>query len=280
MHPYITLMRLDKPVGIWLTFFPAAWVLAAQQAKPVYFVLFLLGAAVMRSAGCILNDLADRDFDKHVERTKSRPLAAGTLHVRQAVLLLGVLLLTGLAIVLALPPLALPLAFATVPLIAAYPWMKRITYWPQLFLGITFNMGALFASIATTGDITKAAWMFYAASIFWTLGYDTLYALQDTKDDARIGVKSTALALGKYVPVFALGCYLAMWLLLVSAGIVAQLGIHYDVGLLLVAAHACWQVRRARRGEDGGSIFRSNQWLGWVLLIAILASQWQASLLS
>lgn len=277
MRPYLQLMRLDKPIGIWLCFLPAAWVLAAQQAEVFYFLLFLLGATVMRAAGCILNDLADRDFDKQVARTKSRPLAAGALHVRQAMFLLVILLFVGLAIVLSLPPLALPLAICVLALIAAYPWMKRITYWPQLFLGITFNTGALFAAIATTGDITNAAWLFYAASIFWTLGYDTIYARQDTKDDALIGVKSTALRLGKYVPLFALGCYLVLWFLLVSAGIIAGLGIYYEFGLVLVAAHACLQIRSLKRGGNAGNIFRSNQWLGFVLLIAILASQWQSS---
>lgn len=271
MRAFIELMRLHRPIGIWLTFFPAAWVLAAQQAEAFYFLLFLVGAAVMRSAGCIVNDLADRDFDPHVARTRSRPLAAGTVSVRQAIILLAVLLLIALGIVLLLPRPALFLAFATLPLIAAYPWMKRITHWPQLFLGITFNMGALFASIATTGTTTPAAWLFYAASILWTLGYDTIYALQDRADDALIGVKSTALRLGKYVPVFALCCYLLMWLLLVSAGILAGLGMYYELALMLVAGHACWQVRSVRRGADGGRIFRSNQWLGLMLLCGIAA---------
>lgn len=272
MHPIIQLMRLDKPIGIWLTFLPAAWVLAAQRAEAIYFILFLIGAAVMRSAGCIINDLTDRDFDKNVERTKTRPLAAGTVSVRHAYLLLVLLLSIALGIVLYLPPSALYLAFATLPFVAAYPWMKRITWWPQLFLGITFNLGTLFASIATTDSITPAALLFYAASIFWTLGYDTIYALQDKQDDALIGVKSTALRLGNYVPLFVLGCYLAMWLLLVSAGIFAQLVMYYELGLLLVAGHACLQVRSIKRGVDGGRIFRSNQWLGTILFVAILGS--------
>lgn len=271
MHPYIQLVRLDKPIGIWLCFLPAAWVLAAQRAEAVYFILFLLGAAVMRAAGCIVNDLADREFDKQVERTKSRPLASGTILPRQAIVLLVMLLLVGLAIVLYLPAQALYLAFATLPFIAAYPLMKRITWWPQLFLGITFNLGTLFASYATAGEITEAALLFYVAAIFWTLGYDTVYALQDTRDDALIGVKSTALKLGKYVPVFVLGCYLIMWLLLISAGIFAQLTNRYELGLLLVAGHACWQVRMVKRGADGGRIFRSNQWLGLILLTALLS---------
>ncbi|MFZ4125383.1 MAG: 4-hydroxybenzoate octaprenyltransferase [Rickettsiales bacterium] len=277
MRPYLELMRLDKPIGIWLCFLPAAWLLAAQGAEPFVFMIFLFGAAVMRAAGCILNDLADRDFDKRVARTQSRPLAAGNVSMRHAIALLVLLLSIGLVIVLSLPPLALPLAICVLALIAAYPFMKRITYWPQLFLGITFNTGILFASIATMGDITTSAWIFYAAAIFWTLGYDTIYALQDTHDDALIGVKSTALRLGKYVPLFALGCYLIMWLLLVSAGIVAKLGIYYEFGLVLVAAHACLQIRRLRRGGNAGSIFRSNQWLGAALLLAILASQWQSN---
>jgi 4-hydroxybenzoate polyprenyltransferase len=271
MRAYIQLMRLDKPIGIWLCFLPAAWVLAAQGAEPFYFALFLLGSAVMRAAGCIINDLTDREFDKQVERTKSRPLAAGTISTRQAFALLIVLLAIAFGIVLYLPPQALYLAFATLPFIAAYPWMKRITWWPQFFLGITFNLGTLFASYATAGEITEAALLFYVAAIFWTLGYDTIYALQDTRDDALIGVKSTALKLGKYVPVFVLGCFLIMWLLLVSAGIFAQLTNRYEIGLLLVAGQACWQVRMVKRGADGGRIFRSNQWLGLILLTALLS---------
>jgi len=265
MHPFIALTRLDKPIGIWLTFFPAAWVLALQDAALWHYVLFLFGAAVMRSAGCIINDLTDRDFDPLVARTKARPLAAGTVPVRQAYLLLLILLLIGLLIVLALPFQALPLALCTVPLIVIYPWMKRITWWPQLFLGITFNMGALFASIATSGHITHTSIFIYAASILWTLGYDTLYALQDKDDDALIGVKSTARRLGRYVPHFAAACYVLMGGLFWLAGVT-------PAAVYVVWAHGAWQVMLTFKGADGGRIFRSNQWLGLAVLFAIFAA--------
>lgn len=275
LRPYLHLMRLNRPIGIWLVFFPAAWVLALSAAPLWLYLLFLLGAAVMRSAGCIINDLTDRKIDREVARTRDRPLAAGTLSPRAALALLAVLLLVALAIVLLLPRPALGLALLTLPLIIAYPWMKRLTHWPQLFLGITFNLGSLFASIAATGGITIPAFAVYLVSIFWTLGYDTIYALADREDDARLGVNSTALTLRESVPRFVGLCYALAFAFLGAALMLTDSGWAPFVGLILFALHLFWQVRQIEHGAAPGGIFTSNQWPGLLLLLAILLDQWQ-----
>jgi 4-hydroxybenzoate polyprenyltransferase len=275
MRPFIELMRLDRPIGIWLVFFPAAWVLALYHAPLALYALFLLGAAIMRAAGCIINDLTDRRIDREVARTRTRPLAAGTISVRAALIILTSLLLLGLGIVLLLPPPALTLALFTLPLIIAYPWMKRISHWPQVFLGITFNLGSLFAAIATTGGVTLTAGFIYLAALFWTLGYDTIYALSDREDDARIGVKSTALTLGASVPRFVAVCYVLTSASLALALALANVNLWVWGGLALFALHLAFQVRQIGHGTAPGRIFTSNQWPGLVLLLAIWFGQWQ-----
>lgn len=275
LRPYLHLMRLHRPIGIWLVFFPAAWVLALAGADFWLYPLFLLGAAVMRAAGCIINDLTDREIDREVARTRDRPLASGQLSARAALVALVALLLLGLGIVLLLPRPALSLALITLPLIIAYPWMKRLTHWPQLFLGLTFNLGSLFASIAATGGVTIPAFAIYLAALFWTLGYDTIYALSDREDDARLGVKSTALTLGESVPRFVALCYALTLACLAAALLLASSGWHGYAGLMLFALHGFWQVRQIQHGSMPGAIFNSNQWPGAALLLAIMLGQWQ-----
>ena len=192
LHPLLVLMRLDKPIGIWLLFFPAGWAVALAAAPGTLLPLLaamLLGSALTRAAGCIMNDLTDRQLDAQVERTRTRPLASGAVSPRQALALLALLLVLALSLALSLPRAVLALALVAVPMIAAYPWMKRLTWWPQLFLGLTFNLSALAGWLATGQPLSAAAFTLYAASILWTLGYDTIYAIQDMADDATVGIR-------------------------------------------------------------------------------------------
>lgn len=290
LTPYIHLMRLDKPIGIWLLFFPAAWgvALAGGNNAGLLMLLMLIGATITRSAGCIINDLADRKLDAQVERTKSRPLVSGAIKPRQAIALLIALLIMAFAITRMLPGTVLILALIALPMIAAYPWMKRITWWPQVFLGLTFNLGALMGWVATGAPLSAAAYWLYAACVFWTLGYDTLYALQDMADDKIAGIKSTARILTESktlkritrlpLRVFIQLCYAFMvWCFyqacihanamgpatFVAGIVVGWFGCgHYAVNACLAAA--------GKKPVEGGRLFRHNQWLGLVLLMAIL----------
>lgn len=275
MNPYPTLMRLDKPIGIWLLFFPAAWAVALTGGSSRLMLIMLVGAVVMRAAGCIINDLTDRKLDAKVARTKNRPLASGTVPVWHAFLLLAFLLLLALAIALALPISVFFLALLALPMIAAYPWMKRITWWPQLFLGFTFNLGALFGWLATGHGLSASALTLYAACVFWTLGYDTIYAVQDMKDDASIGIRSSARRVGKkHLRAFVAGCYGLMLALLAVTGARLEVSIVYYLGLLLMGAQLLWQVRQLPpTPSHAGTLFRSNQWAGLIFLVALLANR-------
>lgn len=264
LSPYIRLMRLHQPVGIWLLLWPCLWALALCHAPLSMFAWFALGAVVMRSAGCIINDMADRKFDAEVERTKTRPLASGELSIRQAAVALFFLLVIafGIALVLGMQVILWG-ALALAP-VSLYPFMKRISWWPQLFLGLAFNWGALMGFAAVTGSIPPAAFALYIGSIFWTLGYDTIYAHQVKKDDAAIGVKSTALRLGKRTkPAVGVFYVLAVvgWYM---AGANALL-------LLPAAAHMAWQVYAVNLDEPLSCrrIFKSNAWLGGVVFAAL-----------
>ena len=279
LFSYLQLMRLDKPIGVWLVFFPAAWavLLSPQPLDLRLLVLMLFGAFLIRAAGCIINDLADAKLDRQVARTRRRPLASGAVTPRGAWILLTLLLLLGLLLCLILPAQVLVLSLIALPLIAAYPWMKRITFWPQAFLGLTFNFGALIGWASTGAPLMPTAFLLYAACIFWTLGYDTLYAVQDMADDARIGIKSSArrIGTGPSLPLFIVVCYGMMLILLGLALSAASFdGMAAWLALLATAAHAAWQVNMARHLEPsdprGGMLFRSNQWLGLILLGGLL----------
>jgi 4-hydroxybenzoate polyprenyltransferase len=273
--PYIALMRLEKPIGTWLLFFPAAWGLLLAP-HPVFdaLPLLLLGALLTRSAGCILNDMADRRLDAQVARTRTRPLASGAMPLWHAWVLLVVLLLGALWVALQFPPSVLGAALLALPMIAAYPWMKRITWWPQLFLGLTFNLGALMGWLAAGAALAPAPLALYAACMFWTLGYDTIYALQDVEDDRKANIRSTARRLGNHVPRFVDACYGAMLALLVLAGWLASMPTAYYVGLVPVGLHMVWQRRHLKaRTRPPGALFRSNQWLGLALTLGLLAAR-------
>lgn len=269
------LIRLDKPVGTWLLLWPCWWSLAlASGGMPdaVVMAWFALGAFCMRSAGCVVNDLADRRFDAQVARTRSRPLASGALTPYDALCVLALLLAVSLLVVMQLHPNLLWWSIGSLVLVGSYPFMKRITYWPQAFLGLTFNLGALFGWVAVEGGIALPAMLLYAAGICWTLGYDTIYAHQDTEDDIRIGVKSTALRFGARTrPIVAL-FYALMVLLLAAIGLVLGLDWVYFALLCLVAAHLFWQIATLNIHHGGNCLarFRSNLWLGLLIYIAVI----------
>ena len=282
MQPYLQLIRFDKPVGTWLTFWPAAWAIAMASPNLPHedltlYGLFLLGAFLMRSAGCIINDIADRTFDRQVERTKTRPLAAGTVPLWGAVVFLALLLAGALWVALNLPHDVMWLAYVTVPLVALYPLMKRITFWPQAFLGITFNLSALFGWLAASGELGLGAMWLYIAALFWTLGYDTIYAIQDRADDETIGVKSTARLLGGFSVAFSFVCYAHTFFLTAWAGFAAGYGVLFWLGLLCVLLHMVWQWQLLHHyKEQEGHVFRSNGWLGALIWLAFAAGQYTA----
>ena len=271
--PYIRLMRLHQPVGIWLLLWPCWWALALASGGALdqfTMGLFALGALLMRSAGCVINDIADREFDKQVERTKDRPLASGELSVRQALQLLAILLKLSLLVAIFLGWQVVIWSVAALPLVALYPLMKRITWWPQLFLGLTFNWGALLGWVAVKGEVGMPALLLYAGGVCWTLGYDTIYAHQDTIDDARIGVKSSALRLGVRTKPFVMATYvvaMACWLAALS-GAGKGLGVLY----MLAALHFIWQVYVVDLHDplSARRIFFSNAWLGAIIFLACL----------
>jgi 4-hydroxybenzoate polyprenyltransferase len=274
-RPYARLSRLDRPIGTWLLLFPCWWsILLARPAigeAAWLFVLFGLGALVMRGAGCTYNDLVDRDFDAAVARTADRPIPSGQVSVRAAVVWLVAQLFVGLAILLQLDLYAIGLGVLSLLLVFTYPLMKRITWWPQFFLGLAFNWGALMGYAAVTGGLDEAPLLLYLAGIFWTLGYDTIYAHQDKEDDALIGVKSSALRLGaKTVPAlyFFYGATIAV---LAMVGSVAGLGIAYTVALVVVAAQLVWQIRDGRIDDPADCLvkFKSNRLVGWLVLAGI-----------
>ncbi|HWA48172.1 MAG TPA: 4-hydroxybenzoate octaprenyltransferase, partial [Dongiaceae bacterium] len=233
------------------------------------------GALVMRGAGCTVNDMVDRDIDAKVARTATRPLASGHLSMAQAWRFLGLQLGLGLIILLQLSWTAIWLGVASLILVAIYPFMKRITWWPQAFLGLTFNWGALMGWAATRDEVAWPAILLYAAGFFWTLSYDTIYAHQDKEDDALIGVKSTALRLGKGTKAWLIRFDLAMLVLLVGSFAMAGIGWPAYLGIVAIAFHLRWQASDVDldHPEDCRAKFYSNRWVGWILLAAIVAGR-------
>ena len=276
--PYLRLARLDRPIGTWLLLFPGWWAiaLAARGAPDLRLIaLFGLGAIVMRGAGCTLNDIIDRDFDARVARTRTRPIPSGAVSVRGALLFLAAQLAIGAAILASLDRLAIVLGLAVLLLVATYPFMKRLTYWPQLFLGLNFNWGALMGWAAATGRIEAPALLLYAGGICWTLGYDTIYAHQDKEDDVLIGVKSSALALGRATRPALFAFYAAALAFWGAAFAVAGLGWPGWAALFLAALHLALQAARVATADPADCLrkFRGNRWIGWILFIGILAAR-------
>ena len=278
MRPYLRLMRLDRPIGTWLLLFPCWWSLALAGAGwPDWrlMALFAAGSVIMRGAGCTINDMADHKFDAQVERTKGRPIPSGAVSLTQAGLFLAAQLLAGLVILTQLNMAAIWWGMASLALVFPYPLMKRITWWPQAWLGLTFNWGALLGWVAVTGQMEAAPLLLYAAGILWTLGYDTIYAHQDKDDDQLIGVKSTALRLGaNTVPALAV-FYAGAVVLMAAAGFAAQLSWPFYGLLLLSAGQLVWQVKSLHMDDAADCLakFKSNRLFGWGLLAAIIAGK-------
>jgi len=275
-RPYFRLARIDRPIGTWLLLFPCWWSVAmASPGWPSLWLLALfgIGALVMRGAGCTLNDIADRDFDGRVARTATRPIPSGAINVTQALLFMAALMLIGLTVLLQFNTFSIWLGIASLSVAAIYPFMKRITYWPQIVLGLAFNWGALLGWATVHGSLDWAPVVLYAAGIFWTLGYDTIYAHQDKEDDLMIGVKSTALRLGDATPGWLAGFYGLATLLIGVAG--ALSGLAWPFYLLLAAAglHMAWQVARTDIHDpvDCLAKFKSNRVVGWLVLAAMVA---------
>ncbi|WP_374595851.1 4-hydroxybenzoate octaprenyltransferase [Sphingosinicella sp.] len=276
--PYARLARADRPIGAWLLFWPCAWgtALAGGLPQETYLVLlFLIGSFAMRSAGCVYNDIVDRDLDASVARTRDRPLASGAVSLKAAWALLVGLSLLGLVVLLQLGGFAQVVALGSLLLVAGYPFMKRITWWPQAWLGLTFNWGALVGFAAIADSLPPAALALYAAGLFWTLGYDTIYALQDIEDDALAGIKSSARRLGGNVRVGVSVFYTIAVLLLAAALWFAAPGRPLVLAALLPAAfHLLWQVRALRSADTAGALrlFRANTVTGALVFAACLAT--------
>jgi 4-hydroxybenzoate polyprenyltransferase len=277
LRPYIRLARLDRPIGTWLLLFPGWWAIAlAASGWPDWrlILLFGIGAIVMRGAGCTLNDIADRDFDGRVERTRTRPIPSGAVSVRQAIVFMALQAAIGAAILASLKPLAILLGLLVLVLVATYPFMKRITYWPQFFLGLNFNWGALLGWAAVRGSLDWPAALLYIGGIAWTLGYDTIYAHQDKEDDVLIGVKSSALALGARTRPWLWIFYAVAVALWAAAGAADGLGWPFWVGLGLTAAQLGWQAARVETETSADCLakFKSNRLAGWLMLVGIIAA--------
>ncbi|HUC51717.1 MAG TPA: 4-hydroxybenzoate octaprenyltransferase [Xanthobacteraceae bacterium] len=279
LRPYLRLARLDRPIGSWLLLLPCWWsaALAAVAAhklgpSPWHIALFFIGAFAMRGAGCTWNDIVDRDLDASVERTRSRPIPSGQISVAQAILFLVLQALIGFAVLISFNAFAIGLGIASLAIVVIYPFMKRITYWPQIVLGLAFSWGALMGWAAAFGRLDWPALLLYAGSISWVIGYDTIYAHQDRDDDALIGIKSTALLFGaRTKPMLALFYGLAV-ILIGAAGFAAHAGIVFALGLLAFAAHLGWQIKRLDIADPDNCLmlFKSDRDAGLILFAALL----------
>ena len=278
-RPYLRLSRFDRPIGSWLLLMPCWWsaALAAGVAHDIsrlawVVVLFLIGAFVMRGAGCTWNDITDRDLDARVERTRSRPIPAGQVGVPQAFVFLVLQALIGLAVLLQFNRFAIMTGIASLVIVAVYPFMKRITWWPQVVLGLAFSWGALMGFAVTLGRLDATAFVLYAGSIAWVIGYDTIYAHQDSEDDALIGIKSTARLFGARTHRALVVFYTAAVLLIGVALVLAGARWPAWIGLVAFAAHLVWQVRRLdiRDGALCLRVFKSNRDAGLLLFAGLL----------
>jgi 4-hydroxybenzoate polyprenyltransferase len=269
------LVRLDRPIGVWLLFWPCAWSVALAgmgYEGPALILWLALGAFAMRSAGCVYNDIVDRDLDRQVERTRLRPLASNRASLRGAWVLSIALSLVGVVVLLQLERTAQIVALASLAPVAAYPFMKRITWWPQAWLGIVFSWGALVGWPAVTGELELAPVLLWAGSVAWVIGYDTVYALQDREDDALVGIKSSALALGPNVRAGVLVFYLVALLLWGAAIWRVRSDLLGLAALLPMALHLLWQVATLKPDDGGDALakFRSNRFAGLLMFLACL----------
>tara|TARA_B100001093_G_scaffold447158_1_gene451903 strand:+ start:165 stop:1085 length:921 start_codon:yes stop_codon:yes gene_type:complete len=284
VQPYLRLARVDRPIGIWLLAIPCWWGMGLacnlmnifpSWDAAVLALIFLIGATLMRSAGCTWNDILDRHIDSKVSRTASRPLASGAISVARAIIFMGLLLLVSASILVTLNEFTRILATSSLILVAIYPAMKRITFWPQAFLGITFNWGVLVGFAAITGTLMPATFVLYAAAFFWTLGYDTIYAHQDKEDDALIGVMSTALKFGSTSKAWISGFYILAMTCFVLTGLLADLGPTYFLLLAVPAGLLTIQVYSVNLDDPKSCLlhFRANTQIGCWILAALVIGQ-------
>ena len=281
LQPWLRLARFDRPIGFWLLFWPCAFglTLGAHGLNVplsrllLYALLFALGAIAMRAAGCVWNDIADRDIDAKVARTRGRPLPSGAISVRAALVFLVVLALIGLGVLLQFNRFSILLGFASLIPVAIYPFMKRITHWPQAVLGIAFNWGALMGWAVIHGDLALPPYLLFVGCILWTIGYDTVYAHQDKEDDAIVGVKSTALMFGSATKPMLWLLYGGAILCWVIAGLQVKLHQAYYIGLAILAFQFAGQIVRVKLDNATSclAVFRSNRDAGAILFLSLLA---------
>ena len=272
IRPFALLARFDRPIGWWLLFWPGAWAVALAGSAVERWTLIiwlLVGSIAMRGAGCVYNDIVDRDLDASVARTRSRPIASGAVSVKAAWLWLFVLCLIGLAVLVQLRIDTAILAIASLALVAAYPFMKRITWWPQAWLGLVFSWAALVGWLESWGTLTAAGLLLYGGTIFWVIGYDTIYALQDREDDALIGVRSSALRMGRHVRGGTFICYALALLLWAAAFWLHRPDPLVWLALLPMALHLVWQVATLRPDDGAGALarFRANRFAGLLMFL-------------
>ncbi|MDQ2070187.1 4-hydroxybenzoate octaprenyltransferase [Natronospira sp. AB-CW4] len=272
---YVRLMRVDRPIGTFLLLWPTLWALwLAGEGHPdaKVFTVFVIGVFVMRAAGCVINDFADRNIDGHVKRTRERPLATGAIRPWEALLLFALLGLTAFGLVLTMNTLTIKLAFVGIFLAASYPFMKRYTYLPQAYLGIAFGWAAPMVWAAQTGGLSELAWLVFIAVILWALAYDTIYGMVDRDDDLKIGVKSAAILFGELDRLIIGLIQLALLLTLYLIGQQAELGGTYLWGMAFGAANILWQqvLIFRRRRDDCFRAFLSNNWFGFFIFAGIL----------
>ena len=283
LNLFVELTRLKKPIGFMLLFWPCAWglTLAYDFSNNVnnyfiYLILFFLGSVLMRSAGCIVNDIYDKEFDKKVERTKDRPIASGQVSINLGIFYTIVLCSFAFLILVNFNNLTIILALGSMPLAFTYPLMKRFTYWPQLFLGITFNYGLILGWTSVDGEISIVPIILYLGAIFWTLGFDTIYGYQDIKDDEIIGVKSTSIKFKKNPELFLLLCYLIFIITLITIGIFMGFKYLYFIFLLLPIFHMFFFQIKILKIKDPMNcliIFKKNNFLGFLIFISILVGK-------
>ena len=276
LRHYISLTRLDRPIGIWLLLWPTLWALwLAGQGEPdnMILLIFIAGVILMRSAGCAINDYADRHIDGHVARTRHRPLATGAIRPIEALIVFAVLCLIAFVLVLQLNTLTILLAVVGLLLAASYPFMKRFHHLPQLHLGIAFGWAIPMAWAAETGGITATAWLLFVANVFWTIAYDTLYAMADREDDLKIGVKSSAILFGEKDLLAVRILHLATLATLGIVGLIENLNALFFIGLIAAAIVAAVQLHLARNREPAQCIraFKLNNLFGFIVLLALIA---------
>jgi 4-hydroxybenzoate polyprenyltransferase len=278
-RPYLRLARLDRPIGSWLLLMPCWWsvalaTIAARETWPNlwHLLLFFVGAFAMRGAGCTWNDIVDRDLDGRVERTRSRPIPSGQVTLRAAAMFLVVQALIGLAVLLQFNRFAVGMGIASLAIVAVYPFMKRITYWPQIVLGLAFSWGALMGWAAAFGRLDWPALLLYAGAISWVIHYDTIYAHQDREDDALVGLKSTALLFGARTKPMLILFSAGAVLLIAMAGWRVEAGAVFYLGLLAFAAHLAWQIWRIEISDPALclKLFKSNRDAGLILFAGML----------